>query len=57
MDLEQKLQTKIAELEGLRGQMVDLDKTRQKLTIQIFELQGAVRMLMELVNEQKAVKS
>lgn len=54
MNLEEKLQAKVKELDALKTRMAELDTERQKTFQHALEVQGAAKQLIELVNAQKA---
>jgi hypothetical protein len=55
--LEEMLQAKVKELDGLRAKINESEVTKQKLLQQALEVQGAAKVLVELVNEEKAKSS
>lgn len=54
MNLEERLQAKVKELDALKARLAELDDLRTKTFQHALEVQGATKMLMELVNIQKA---
>ena len=53
MKLQEKLQTKVRELEQLRVKLTVLDLQKQRVLELALETQGAVKQLVELTNEEK----
>lgn len=54
MNIEEKLQMAMKELDTLKARLTEIDNLRQKTFQKAIEVQGAVKVLIELVNEQKA---
>jgi hypothetical protein len=54
--LETKLAAKVKELEDLRAKMNEAESTKQKLFQQALEVQGAAKLLVELVNAEKEAR-
>jgi len=44
---------RIKQLETLRSRLQELESSKQKLTMELLEVQGAAKQLIELVNLQK----
>ena len=55
--LEEKLQGKMKELEDLKAKINESEATKQKLFQQALEVQGAAKLLVELINAEKEVKT
>lgn len=54
--LEDKLADKLKELEDLKNKINESEATKQKLFQQALEVQGASKLLVELVNAEKEAK-
>lgn len=54
MNLEEKLQMKLKELEDLRAKITATEEQKQKLFQAALEVQGAAKQLIEIINFQKA---
>lgn len=54
MNLDEKLQNKMKELEDLRAKIAATEEHKQKLFQTALEVQGAAKQLIELINLQKA---
>lgn len=54
--LEEILQAKVKELESIKAKINEMDAAKQKLFQQALEVQGAAKLLVELVNAEKEVK-
>lgn len=55
--LEEMLQAKVKELDDLKTKINESESTKQKLFQQALEVQGAAKVLVELVNAEKAKSS
>jgi hypothetical protein len=54
--LEEKLNEKVKELEDLKAKINEHETNKQKLYQQALEVQGAAKLLVELVNAEKEAK-
>jgi hypothetical protein len=53
MNLEERLQQKLKDLEDLRTKLNALEDQKNKMLQQALEIQGAAKQLAELINVQK----
>lgn len=53
MNLDEKLQQKLKELDDLRAKINAAEEQKQKLYQQALEVQGAAKQLIEIINTQK----
>lgn len=53
MNLEEKLQGKLKELEAMKLKLAELEETKQKTMQAALEVQGAAKQLVELINDSK----
>lgn len=54
LNLEERLQIKLKELEDLRAKITATEEQKQKLFQAALEIQGAAKQLIEIINLQKA---
>jgi hypothetical protein len=55
--LEEKLNEKVKELDDLKAKINEHETNKQKLYQQALEVQGAAKLLVELVNAEKEAKA
>lgn len=53
MNLEEKLQAKLKELEALKAKVAEYEEAKNKTIQAALEVQGAAKQLVELINDSK----